>query len=68
MSTVVPNRPKAAPRKDYFRGTYLSTGPIVSKETARAAALAVLHLEQDDTEAHKLIATLGLLDLIRGDE
>ncbi len=52
--------PKPAPRADHFRGTYLSTMPVVSRETARAAALTILRIAKDDREALDLITILGI--------
>lgn len=57
--------PKRAPRADHFRGTYLNSAPIVSRATARAAALTVLTHTPDDVAARHLLTALGLLEVAR---
>lgn len=56
---------KATPRKDYFRGTYLSTAPIVARDQARAAARTILAHVPDDKTARALMDTLGITEIAR---
>lgn len=43
-----------------MRGTYISSAPLVEPDTARAASLTVCANAHDATDAHLLLAALGL--------
>jgi hypothetical protein len=71
MSSIIrgkkaPRRPsRAVPRKDYFRGSYLSTAPLVTREQARDAARTILAHEPHDATARALMDTLGITEVAR---